>query len=820
MSAPTPTSTADGPAYTPALGVGVGVLSLALLMTEIVLTRIFSVVLWYHFAFLAISVALFGTAVAAIVVHLAQSRLERWPISLPLAAAMFGLSVIAVDVLLVREVPLWFDATNPQVELTLPLALVFLATATPFFLAGAGVSLAVLQGGVRVHRVYFWDLLGAGAGCIAVIVLLEQLGGPAALLGCAAVAALSSLIFGGARRSVLGVRAWLPGAVVLACVAVMGLLHARSGVLDITHAKGMDFEQSQHEYSRWNSHSLVTVIAGDHFRGWGLSPGFRGEIPERKALVIDMNALTILSRFDGDLEKARYLHSDLSGFVYHAHPSPRRVCVLGAGGGRDVLAGLAAGAEHVTGVEINPLIVRDVMGRAYREFTGDLYGRDDVTVVVDDGRSFLRGTDERYDVIVVSMVDTSAATGAGAYALTENSLYTVEALRDFMARLRPGGVVSVASVSLPGLAVGARLVSLAREAVRSHGGDAHRSVAVVQTTWVGIPGATMNNVLIKPGGFSEQDVARMQAQAARLQFRPVHLPARRFAAAGVEETTMLRILHEQDDAALAGVLADLPLDVSAVHDSRPFFFYQNRLSQFVAALLSPGAAHPFGNGLVFLAKLLLIAAAMVTLCIVAPLAWVGRRGQGGGGGRGGVGELALAGCLGLGFMLVEMALVQRLTVFVANPTHTLAAVLGVLLLCGGAGSRLAARFDLGSWVLPAVYAAIVIYATALNAAMPVLFDVAFGWPPLPRALTAAALLSPLGLLLGMPLPCLLSRAAQRDRTRLPWLWGVNGATSVLGTILATLISLHAGIGTTLGVGAAVYAVAALLWSRGTASPAT
>ena len=132
------------------------------------------------------------------------------------------------------------------------------------------------------------------------------------------VAGLASLIFGAGQRAVLGLRAWLPGVGLLVTVAIAMGVQASTGVLNITHAKGVDLARSHHEYSRWNSHSLVSVIGGEYFRGWGLSPAYKGPLPERKALVIDMNALTILSRFDGDLTKAKYLHFDLSGFVYHA----------------------------------------------------------------------------------------------------------------------------------------------------------------------------------------------------------------------------------------------------------------------------------------------------------------------------------------------------------------------------------------------------------------------------------------------------------------------------------------------------------------------
>lgn len=803
----------DVQAYTPRLGAGVALLSLSLLMTEIVLTRIFSVVIWYHFAFLAISVALFGTAAAAIAVHLAQARLSRWPLALPVASALLAVSTVVADVVLIRVVPAWFGHGNPEVHLTARLLAMFLVTAAPFFFAGAALGLALLRGAARVHRLYFWDLVGAGAGCLGVIGLLQWFGGPMALLACAGVGAGAALLFG-ASVPIRGTGRYVPG--VLALLAVLGVAaaHAGTGLLDLHYAKGRDLRAQPPEFARWNSHSLVTVIDEPHFRGWGMSPAHEGPMLPRKSVIIDMNALTVMTRFDGDLARARYLHDDLSGFVYHAKPDPKRVCVLGAGGGRDVLAGLVAGAEHVTGVEINPLIVRDVMGGAYREFTGGLYARDDVSIVLDDGRSYLRATGDRFDVLLVSMVDTSAATAAGAYALTENNLYTVEAFSDFMDRLAPGGMLSVSSVSLPGLAVGARLVSLAAASLRARGIDPTGAVAVVDHAWLGLPGAVMHNVIVKPEGFSTAELARIRSAAARLKFVPSYVPGQA-PAEDPARRGLGYILEESDPEALAAWYAALPLDVSPVFDDRPFFFYQDRLRHFLTALMSASAAHPFGNGLVFLAKLLLVSLVMVGLCILVPLGL--RRAEGG---RPATWELALSACLGLGFMLLEMALVQRLTGFLGNPTHTLAAVLGVLLLAGGTGSRFAARLSLRGAAVPRILLSVAACGGALALAMPGLLHAAQAAPAPVRALVAAALMVPLGLLLGMPLPSLLKHAANADARRLPWLWGVNGATSVLGSVLATFISLHAGITATLLCGTAVYAVAAVVWRVGAGRPVT
>ena len=211
----------------------------------------------------------------------------------------------------------------------------------------------------------------------------------------------------------------------------IGAFASASGSLSVKIAKQIDLRRYPPEFDAWNSFSQVTVLPVSHFSGWGRSPAYHGAPAQQKSLYIDLGAMTTLTRFDGSFDSVEYALYDLSAFVFRARPSPDEVCIIGAGGGKDVLAALAAGSHRVTAVEINSLIVDGVMRGKFREFTGGLYSRPDVEVHVEDGRSFVRRTSRRFDVLQLSMVDTSAATAAGAFALTENSLYTTDAFADF-----------------------------------------------------------------------------------------------------------------------------------------------------------------------------------------------------------------------------------------------------------------------------------------------------------------------------------------------------------------------------------------------------
>jgi hypothetical protein len=273
---------------------------------------------------------------------------------------------------------------------------------------------------------------------------------------------------------------WLGAAAVL-LPALLGVTAESTHWLEIRVAKGVRLDQLRPELNRWNSFSMVTVLSQSAFRGWAPSPRSIGPIPEQKTLVIDMNAMTPLIRFSGSLAEVTQLSFDLSAFVYRVRPAPERVCVLGAGGGRDVLSALQSGARRVTAVEINPLIVNDVMRGRYRDYTGGLYLRPTsawLSRTADLSRR-ARALGRR-----ARAQDTSAATAAGAYALTENSLY-----RGRFRGLPPPAPRGVLTwlVSLPDLRVGARLASVARAALERLGRDPSRSVAAVAAPWLGTP---------------------------------------------------------------------------------------------------------------------------------------------------------------------------------------------------------------------------------------------------------------------------------------------------------------------------------------------
>jgi hypothetical protein len=503
----------------------------------------------------------------------------------------------------------------------------------------------------------------------------------------------------------------------------------------------------------------------------------------------------------GRLSDARYLRYELTSLGYHLAEQPAgfSALVIGPGGGRDLLSALVFGATRVDAVEINPIIARDIMQDRFRMYSGGIYQDPRVAVHVDDGRSFVRRSAAEYDVIQASLVDTWAATAAGAYTLTENSLYTAEAFGEYLDHLSDRGVLTITRWVFDGL----RLVSLAQAACAARGLDPSKHLAVIRYDRV----ATF---LLKKTPFTDAEVARLTTIAHDLEFSILYAPGVESDPIVNEPAEMVRSRTSAADyrrLILAGdrdaFYARYPLDIRPTTDDRPFFFHTTRLeNQFETAF---GKTMLFGNGLSALLTLFGISAVLVLLFIVGPLIIGADRP-----GAGWPAWLAYFGALGAGFMLLEVALLQQFVLLLGHPVYSLTVTLFSLLLGTGAGSLISRRVtaDRVKTVTRRAIAGIAVVALAAPLVIPRVIDTAIPWPLALRIALAIALLLPLGVLLGLPLPGGMRLLAATRPDIIPWGWGLNGAFSVVGATLAVFIAMNWGFSTALITAAVVYATAA------------
>ena len=789
--------------------VAVACTSAALLMTELALTRIFSVVMYYHFAFLAISIALFGLSASGVFAFLRRAALDRQRTDTLLASRALAhavCTIVALFVLVRLRVGLNYSLKNLGLMLT-----IYTLAALPFFSGGLVITLAISRLSSRINAIYAADLIGASAGCLVLIPLLDRIGAPGVVLSAAALACVAAVLFSSPESRVRF-------AAIGSAVMIVTLAGQASGLagFDVAVTKGHQGDRVL--FSKWNSFSRIGVYERTH-GDWSLSWAYKGPLPDTRFMDIDSAASTPILHVAPDLSNAQYLHYELTALAYHLKekgleargsgleernltPSPQSLApsftalVIGPGGGRDILSALVFGASRVDAVEINPIIANDVMRGQFKEFSGGIYSHPRVRIFVDDGRSYVRRTPERYDVIQASLVDTWAATAAGAYTLTENTLYTVEAFNDYLDHLTDNGVLSMTRWIFDGL----RLVSLAQEVCAARGCDVRSSLAVVR----------LNNVatfLLKKSPFTPAELAALQRTADELQFEILYAPlppyqdlerldAREQSIDGTPTGDYRRLILARDRERFYD---DYQLDIRPTTDDRPFFFLTTRLEDQFALAFSRSML--FGNGVSALLTLFGISATLVVLFVVGPLALAG-----GSRPAGWQWWLMYFGALGAGFMLIEVAVLQRFVLLLGHPVYSLTVTLFSLLLGTGIGAALSRRLAGSGLVRSTAFSIAVIAALAIAAIVVVTPLVAWAIPfsrPA-RIVIAIAALVPMGMALGVPMPAGIRLLSARSPQMVTWAWGMNGAFSVIGATLALFIAMNWGFKVTLVVASLTY----------------
>ena len=793
---------------------GLLLVTLATLMDEILLTRIFSVVTWYHFAFIAISVAMLGMTLGAVLVYAGRGFFSeaRTRLHLAQAALLFALSLAACFLIQVR-IPFSTDLTPGAILGDLA---IFLLSAVPFVFSGVCVCLALTRFPGQVGRLYAVDLAGASVACVAVIVLLKVADGPTAIIAVSAVAAAGAFCFAlDAGRP----GRWTAWAAVGAALALAGLalLNAflqktQAPLVRLISVKGA--LEGRPLYEKWNSFSRIRVRPSPTANplGWGLSPAFRPARPVRQLILdIDAGASTVLTEFHGNLEEVQHLRYDVTSLAHYLRRGAR-VLVIGAGGGRDVLAAVVFDQTSVVGVEINEEILRAVT-ETFGDFTGHLERDPRVHFVNDEARSYIARQRDRYDIIQASLIDTSAATAAGAFVFTENSIYTIEAWRTFLDHLAPKGLLTFSWFyysDLPAEMV--RLTALARAALRERGiADVRAHVLLVRHR---VAAKSVGTILVSAEPFSAEDLAAVERVVGAMGFDLVLAPG----TAGDPVFTAVAA------GASPWTGGDGPaLRVDAPTDDAPFFFNMLRLSDALRPRFAlQGSVGGNQRAVVMLAGLLVGVVLLTLACFGAPLGLLPRDPTL----RGAAPHVVFFTCIGLGFMLVEISQMQRLIIFLGHPTYGLSVVLFSLLLAGGAGSFSTRSLGAGG-AEGAVgtgrarrggtrrLAALVVALSVFGGLAP-LFVRRFAAAQTPaRILVAVVLLLPIGFLMGTAFPIGMRAASERYARLAPWLWGVNGAASVCASVLATAIALSWGISASFWTGFAFYVLALGAFFRAT-----
>ena len=783
--------------------VGLFFVTLATLMFEILLTRIFSVTMWYHMAFMAVSIAMFGMTVGALWVYLHPRQYvpEQAQYQLALNSLYFSIAIV-FSFLSHLIIPVIYKLSFMGVY---SMTMTYLIISVPFIFSGICVCLALTRFPNHVSKLYAADLAGAALGCVLLLYTLDIFDGPSAVLVVSSLAALGGMIFSIRLESKKLFQMTLLWAIFIALLAGYNAKCAddQNPFIRLIWVKGQLEENNEHSpiYQKWNSYSRIAVYGSTTIpekpTGWGFSTTMP---PDLKALElhinIDENAGTPLLYFNGNLSSVDYLKYDITNLV-HSIKHDANVLVIGIGGGRDILSSLLFGQKSVTGVEINKNIMKTVNER-YGDFSGHLDRIPNVHFVNDEARSYVARSKDKFDIIQVSLIDTWAATAAGAFVLTENSLYTVEAWKTFFQHLTPNGVLTFSRwyfKDTPDEIY--RLTTLASATLKQEGIDDPRQHIVIAITMIDEKRG-VGTILVSKQPFSQNDLDTLNATMTQMKFQPLLTPA--FAL----DSTFALLASGQN---LDNFFKSFRINISPPTDDSPFFFNMIRLKDFFHKNL-----HNLGfmainiNAIAVLGSLLVIVIVLTVLCIIVPLLLTTDKSM-----LHSVLPIFLFFCfIGLGFMFVEISQMQRLIIFLGHPVYGLSVVLFGLLLSSGLGSYLTnflsrpfshspvPRFTL---LLIPIVLILVGWITPYSVKL-------FQASTTPVRITISTLmLFPLGLFMGMAFPLGMKLASHRSNDLTPWLWGLNGATSVCASVLAVVIALNSGISTTYWTGVVCYFLA-------------
>lgn len=782
---------------------------------EILLMRLFSIIQWHHFAYMIISLALLGYGASGTFLSFAQRRLlASYPLAFISNVVLFGVSTV-VCYRIAQGLPFNAEEVLWDWHQSLWLLCLYLLLALPFFFAANCTALSIAQFRDKVAHVYSLDLMGAGAGSFAAVLLLFMVFPNTALqlLGVLALLAAATAWW----EMALTPRSTSGGFVVLALL----LLALPSANLQMSAykslAQALQIAGVQVLEERSSPLGLLSVVASS-FVPWRYAPGLSllatQEPPPQLAVFTDGEGMTAITDDGADATHLTYLDHISSALPYHLR-APQQVLVLGAGGGADVLQARYHRVSHIDAVDINPQMV-DLVRDHYASLTGRAYATSDTRLIVAEAREFAASARSRYDLIQVAMLDSFSAAAAGLYALNESYLYTVEAMQSYLAALRPGGYLAITRwVTLPPRDT-LKLFATATAALRQNGIKQPAQQLLLIRSW------QTSTLVVKNGEFNAEEIAAAKLFCRERGFDVAFYPGMR-----VEEANRYNILPQPEfftgAQALVGAdasafLAAYKFDLRPATDDRPYFFHFFKwplLKELLALRTQGGLALLEWGYLILVATLLQAFLASVVL-ILFPLGFLRHKLTQYSHSVSRARVLSYFFALGLAFLFVEMAFIQKFIQFIHHPVYSASIVITAFLVSAGVGSAYSARFvtpEQVQWALRASVGGIVICALTYLLILNPLFAMLGFLPMAVRALLTIVLLAPLGFCMGMPFPLAMAQVARHAPELIPWAWGVNGCASVISAVLATLLAIQWGFSVVIVLAVLLYVGAVVVFPR-------
>ena len=766
--------------------------------------RLFSIIQWHHFAYMIISLALLGYGASGTLLTIFREKLLPKYATVYLGSiALFAFTALA-SYLLSQQIQFNAEQILWAPDHALKLMLIYLLLVLPFFFAATAIGLSLIRFQEEVSRIYAADLFGAGGGALLIILLLFILP-PGETLRYLTLLGMVALLIG--SWELYQERASKPIVIVLPILVALLLLpnswfepelspyKGLAQTLRITGAKVVE--------QRSSPLGLISVVESPQipFRhAPGMSLNAMTEPPEQVGLFIDGDAMTVVIRDQGEREAFEYLDQLTSALPYHLFDKDEKVdsvLLLGAGGGSGVLQARYHNVAGIRAVELDTNIINLVQER-YGEFSGYLYNREEIDIIAEEARGFVARDDQFYRLIQLELFDSYSASSAGLYALSESYLYTVEALQAYLNRLEPDGYLAISRwIKLPPRDT-LKLFATAIDALKQLGVERPEEHLLLIRT------LQTSTLLIKQSPIAKGEIERALNFARERSFDLAYYPemppevANRFniLARPYFYLGAMALLDDEGDGR-SEFIERYKFNLEPATDDRPFFF-QFFKWQVLSEILS--LAGEGGMPLLELGYLILVATLLQALCgaaflIVLPL-WLYRRKS-----RARrewhlvLPSFAYFLGLGLAFLFIEVAFIQKFILFLHHPTFAIAVVLAAFLIFAGLGSLWSKRFsDTGEYVkgVRGAVIALVIIALIYTVLLGPLFLLMMALPITLKIVVSLILIAPLAFAMGIPFPLGLSRLAELERGLVPWVWGVNGCASVLSAVIATIFAIHFG----------------------------
>ncbi len=796
----------------------IALLSAAALGYEILLIRLFSIIQWHHFAYMIISLALLGYGVSGTFLSFTQQRLlQRYPLTLMLNLALFALTTLPCF-LLAQHIQF-----NPEAMLwnwreALRLTMIYLLLALPFFFAANAIAITLSRYRSVITRIYAADLFGAGIGSLAVLLLLYAVPPLPGLSVLSAVAA-ACLVVAAVELHLPG-RNWITTAAILLMASSIWLGNTLQ--LELSPYKALSQELrvdgARIVNQRHSPLGLLHVVDNPVIpRRYapGMSLNAAAGPPRQLGLYSDGNSLGAITRDTGEPQSLQFLDQLTSALPYHVQ-RPDSVLIIGAGGGMSVLQAEYHQAREVHAVELNPQII-ELLSDDYAAFTNDLYRRPGVHVHVGEARGFVSKQDTRYALIQLSLQDAGGASSTGLYALSENYLYTTEAFKAYLRRLQSGGYLAVTQwIKLPPRNT-LKLFATAIDALQANDVEQPGRQLMLIRGW------QTSTLLIKNGVFTSDDIQAMQQFCRSRAFDVAWYPGMRAAEANRYNLLKEPYFYQAAQALLGpgrqSFLDSYKFNVNPATDDQPFFynFFKWSTLMEILRLRGQGGLPLLETGYPVIVATLLQAIVLSLVLVLLPLLLVKKQASSGTTGTGTVLRLrvvAYFAAIGVAFLFIEIAFIQKFMRFLYHPVFTTAVVLASFLVFAGLGSAWSRRYSTRGTQRDGMLQAatgIILTGFAYLFLLDPLFNWLSAWPAAARTVVSSLLIAPLAFFMGSPFPLALSSLGKQASTLIPLAWGVNGCASVLSAVLATLLAIHFGFLVVIVLALMLYGVAAFVF---------